>query len=244
MSRFSRPSRLGKTPGIRRLFPMALMAIVVAAVGLPSVPAHAQDRSQAVAMPAKPVFGYGRPATAAEIKGWDIDVRGDDGAGLPPGKGSVKAGEEVYLAQCATCHGDFGEGNGRWPELMGGRDTLTSEDPRKTIGSYWPHAATIFDYVRRTMPFSAPQSLTDDEVYSVVAYLLQLNDLLPEDAELDAASLRAIKLPNRDNFLVGDPRPDAPAGEPCMRDCRKGPVEVSSDLAQRLGVTPSNRPKD
>jgi cytochrome c len=205
----------------------------------------AQDRSQATALPAKQLFGYGRAATAEEIKGWDIDVRGDDGLGLPPGKGSVKAGEEIYLAQCATCHGDFGEGNGRWPELMGGKGTLTSEDPRKTIGSYWPHASTIFDYVRRTMPFNAPQSLTDDEVYSVVAYLLQMNDLLSEDAELDAARLRAIKLPNHDNFLVGDPRPDvAMPAEPCMRDCRKGPVEVTSDLAQRLGVTPANRPRD
>lgn len=226
-----------------KFFKLALVTTALAGAALLATVSDAQDRAQSVAT--KPVYGYGRAPTVAEIKGWDIDVRGDDGLGLPPGKGSVKAGEEIYLAQCATCHGDFGEGNGRWPELMGGKGTLTSEDPRKTIGSYWPHAATIFDYVRRTMPFTAPQSLTDDEVYSVVAYLLQINDLLPEDAELDADSLRKIKLPNRDNFLVGDPRPDVemPA-EPCMRSCRQVPVQVSSDLAQSLGVTPTNRPKD
>lgn len=228
-----------------KFYKRALVAIVLSGAALLAAASDAQDRSQAAGPPAKPLYGYGRVATPDEIKGWDIDVRGDDGLGLPPGKGSVKAGEEIYLAQCAACHGDFGEGNGRWPELMGGKGTLTSDDPRKTIGSYWPHAATIFDYVRRTMPFTAPQSLTDDEVYSVVAYLLQLNDLLPEDAELDAASLREIKLPNRDNFLVGDPRPDVEApAEPCMHNCRQVPVQVSSDLAQSLGVTPTNRPKD
>lgn len=237
----SRSSSLGLSGAA--IFAAGLLGAV--ALGVASrAQSPAAPATQAAALPAKTVFGYGQPATAEQIAGWDIDVRGDDGAGLPPGKGSVKAGEEVYLAQCATCHGDFGEGNGRWPELMGGKGTLTSEDPRKTIGSYWPHAATIFDYVRRTMPFNSPQSLSNDEVYSVVAYLLNINDLLPEDAELDAAGLRAIKLPNRDNFLVGDPRPDVAAGEPCMRNCRKGPVQVTSDLAQRLGVTPTSRPQD
>lgn len=230
-----------------RLGSLGLACIGMVTVVAYTIAGGADDRAPQVvqAAPAKPLYGYGRAATPHEIKGWDIDVRGDDGLGLPPGKGSVKAGEPLYMEHCASCHGDFGEGNGRWPELMGGKGTLTSEDPRKTIASYWPHAATIFDYVRRTMPFSAPQSLSDDEVYSVVAYLLNLNDLLPDDGVLDAASLKAIKLPNRDRFTVGDPRPDVPQpGEPCMRNCRKGPVEVTSDLAQRLGVTPTTRPRD
>ncbi|MCW5744680.1 MAG: cytochrome c [Alphaproteobacteria bacterium] len=189
--------------------------------------------------------GVGRPATPAEIKGWDIDVRGDDGLGLPPGKGTAKQGEEIYLAQCASCHGEFGEGNGRWPELMGGKGSLTSDDPRKTVGSYWPYAPTLFDYIRRAMPFTAPQSLSDDEVYAVTAFILNLNDLWPMDAELDAAKLRSIKLPNRDGFIGEDPRPDTPVGsEPCMRNCRASPPKVTSDLAQRLGVTPDRKPKD
>ncbi len=190
-------------------------------------------------------YGIGQPATAAQIQGWDIDVRGDDGLGLPPGKGTVKQGEEIYLSQCASCHGEFGEGNGRWPELMGGNGTLTSDDPRKTVGSYWPYAPTLFDYVRRTMPFTAPQSLSDDEVYAVTAYILHLNDLLPADAELDAAGLKAIRLPNRDGFIAEDPRPDTKsASEPCMRGCRTAPPKITSDLAERLGVTPTRTPKE
>ncbi|QQS14672.1 MAG: cytochrome c [Rhodospirillales bacterium] len=209
------------------------------AVGL-AVAAIRPGRAQA---PAR--YGFGQPATAAQIKGWDIDIRGDDGLGLPPGKGTVKQGETLYLAQCASCHGEFGEGNGRWPELMGGGGTLTSDDPRKTIGSYWPYAPVVFDYVRRTMPFNAPQSLSDDEVYAITAYLLHINDVLPADAELDAARLKAVKLPNRDGFIQGDPRPDVVTmGEPCMSNCRTTPPKVTSDLAQRLGVTPDRKPKD
>ncbi|MBM3646789.1 MAG: cytochrome c [Alphaproteobacteria bacterium] len=188
-------------------------------------------------------FGIGHKITDAQIAPWNIDIRGDDGAGLPPGRGTVAAGEKLYVQQCASCHGEFGEGNGRWPELMGGRGTLTHDDPRKTIGSYWPWAPTVFDYVRRTMPFAAPQSLSDDETYSIVAYLLHLNDLLPADASLDAKALAAVRMPNRDGFIVGDPRPDVRA-VPCMKDCKKGEIEILSDLAKSLGVTPNQRPKD
>jgi cytochrome c len=198
----------------------------------------------AIAQGAGAPLGIGHTATPEQIKGWDIDVRGDDGLGLPPGKGTVKQGEELYVTQCASCHGEFGEGNGRWPELMGGRGSLTSEDPHRTIGSYWPYAPTIFDYVRRSMPMSAPQSLSDDDVYSIVAYLLHLNELLPEDGALDAAKLRAIPLTNLDGFLQGDPRPDVPVGEPCMKDCRKEPARITSDLAEQLGVTPERKPRD
>lgn len=216
---------------------LALAGALATGLAVAAVP---HGRAQA---PAR--YGFGKPATAAQIKGWDIDIRGDDGLGLPPGKGTVKQGETLYLAQCASCHGEFGEGNGRWPELMGGEGTLTSDDPRKTIGSYWPYAPVVFDYVRRTMPFNAPQSLSDDEVYAITAYLLHINDVLPADAELDAARLKAVKLPNRDGFIQGDPRPDVvTAGEPCMSNCRTSPPKVTSDLAQRLGVTPDRKPKD
>lgn len=187
--------------------------------------------------------GIGHPIADRQIAPWDIDVRGDDGKGLPPGRGTVAQGEKLYIEQCASCHGEFGEGNGRWPELMGGKGTLKSEDPRKTIGSYWPYAPSVFDYVRRTMPFTSPQSLSNDETYAIVAYLLNINDLLPADATLDAKTLGAIKMPNRDGFIVGDPRPDV-RSEPCMKDCRQGPVTISSDLARNLGVTPDQKPKD
>jgi cytochrome c len=214
----------------------ALGAFLLA--GLIAVEGHAQSVPP-------PRYDIGRTATADEIKGWDIDVRGDDGVGLPAGKGTAKQGEELYLAQCASCHGEFGEGNGRWPELMGGKGTLTSDDPRKTIGSYWPYAATIFDYIRRTMPFTAPQSLSDDDVYALTAYILNLNDLLPAEAELDAAKLRAVRLSNRTNFIAEDPRPDtASPSEPCMRSCRTTPPKITSDLAARLGVTPGRKPKE
>lgn len=187
----------------------------------------------------------GRIATPEEIRGWDIDVRGDDGQDLPPGRSTARQGEGIYLAQCAGCHGDFGEGKGRGLELMGGQGTLTSDAPLRTIGSYWPYAPTLFDYIRRTMPFAAPQSLSDDEVYAVTAYLLHLNDLLPIDAELDAATLAAIRMPNRDRFVQADPRPDTPsAAEPCMSNCRTTPPRITSDLAERLGVTPDRKPAD
>lgn len=189
-------------------------------------------------------FGIGSTASREQVAGWDIDVRGPDGAGLPPGKGTVEAGEELYMAQCAACHGEFGEGAGRYPELIGGRGTLTSEDPRKTIDSYWPHAPGLYDYIYRAMPFGAPQSLTPDEVYSIVAWLLNQAELWPSDKALDASGLSGVKLPNRDGFITsGDPRPDVKA-EPCMTNCRKGPPRITSDLAARLGVTPTQRTGD
>lgn len=182
-------------------------------------------------------FGYGRAPTAAEIAGWDIDIDAK-GRGLPPGRGSVKDGEDLYITHCAGCHGEFGEGAGRYPEVSGGRGTLASEDPRKTVGSYWPYATTLFDYIRRAMPFPAPQTLSNDEIYAITAYVLSLSDILKEDATLDAASLMNIVMPNAKGFIEGgDPRPDA-KNEPCMKNCRKEPLRVTSDFAQRLGVTP------
>jgi cytochrome c len=150
-------------------------------------------------------YGIGRPATAAEIAGWNIDV-GRDGSNLPKGSGSVSHGREVFAQQCASCHGDKGEG-GLGDRLAGGQGTIGTPKPIRTVGSYWPYAPTLFDYIRRAMPQNAPQSLSDEDVYAVSAFVLNLNGLVEADATLDAKSLAAVKMPNRDKF-VGDARPD------------------------------------
>jgi mono/diheme cytochrome c family protein len=163
-------------------------------------------------------FGYGKMATPQEIAGWDIDVRGDDGAGLPDGKGTVDHGAEVYVQQCAACHGTFGEGEGRYPKLIGGEGTLTAERPEPTVGSYWPFAPTLWDYINRAMPLSAPHTLSADDVYAITAYVLNFNNIVPSDFVADRNSLPKVKMPNRDSFTWQDPRPDT-AAKPCMKDC-------------------------
>jgi S-disulfanyl-L-cysteine oxidoreductase SoxD len=150
-------------------------------------------------------LGIGTRPDPALLRAWDIDIA-PDGAGLPPGSGDVAAGKRVYAQRCAACHGSDGQG-GPMDRLVGGRGSLASAKPVKTIGSYWPYATTLFDYVRRAMPFNAPQTLSNDEVYAVTAYLLRLNGIVADDATLDAATLAAVRMPNRDGF-VPDPRPD------------------------------------
>lgn len=164
---------------------------------------------------AQSAYGIGRPATSAEIAGWNIDID-RDGHNLPPGSGSVSHGQEVFDAQCASCHGPKGAG-GIGDRLVGGQGTLASPKPVKTVGSYWPYAPTLFDYIRRAMPQNAPESLSNEDVYAVSAYILNLNGLLPADATLDAKTLSAIKMPNRGMF-VGDPRPDVKNPD-CMVGC-------------------------
>jgi len=141
-------------------------------------------------------FQLGRAVSDSEIAAWDIDV-GPDGAGLPEGRGSVSVGERIYGERCATCHGDRGVG--------GSFDALAGDD-RQTIGSHWPYATTIFDYVRRAMPFDRPGSLEDDEVYAVTAYLLYLNGLIARDGVIDAESLAAIRMPALNRFVLDDRR--------------------------------------
>src|SRR5581483_5908267 len=160
-------------------------------------------------------YGIGRVATPAEIAGWNIDI-GRDGSGLPPGSGTVSHGRDVFEQQCAACHGDKGQG-GVGDKLVGGQGTLANANPVRTVGSYWPYAPTLFDYIRRAMPQNAPESLSNDDVYAVSAYILNLNGLLPDDATLDARTLAAIKMPNRDHF-TGDPRPDV-KNPACMSGC-------------------------
>ena len=178
---------------------------VVACAGL-AIPCAAQTR-----------YGIGRAATSAEIAAWDIDVE-PDGRNLPPGQGTVRHGREVYDAQCASCHGAKGEG-GVGDKLAGGMGTLGTDKPVKTVGSYWPYATTLFDYIRRAMPLAAPQSLSNEDVYAVAGYVLYLNGLVPETAAVDGKTLTALKMPNRDGFMV-DPRPDVKNSE-CMHNCGK-----------------------
>ena len=142
----------------------------------------------------------GRVAAPEEIASWDISV-GPDGAGLPVGSGTPKQGEAVYAAKCVACHGEKGAGKPNDP-LVGGRGTLASgQDPIKTIGSFWPYATTVFDYVRRAMPYTESKSLTNDEVYAVAAYLLNLNAVIADGDTMDAQTLPKVKMPNRDGFV-------------------------------------------
>src|SRR5918995_969884 len=140
----------------------------------------------------------GREATPAQIAGWDISV-GPDGVGLPPGKGTAAAGAIVYEQKCQVCHGAKGAGQPN-DRLVGGQGTLASKAPVRTIGSYWPYATTVFDYVRRSMPYIQPQSLSDDEVYAVTAYVLHLNGIIGESDEMTAQTLPKVKMPNQGNF--------------------------------------------
>jgi mono/diheme cytochrome c family protein len=144
---------------------------------------------------------FGKPVTAADIAAWDISI-GPDGAGLPPGKGTVAQGETVYAAKCQACHGEKGAGRPN-DRLVGGAGTIAPDKaPVKTVGSYWPYATTLFDYVRRAMPWDRPKSLTDEEVYAVAAYVLYLNGVIKQDDVLDAQSLPKVKMPNREGFTA------------------------------------------
>ncbi|MCA3322829.1 MAG: cytochrome c [Roseomonas sp.] len=189
----------------------------------------------ALALPA-PIPGIGRPATSAEIAGWDIAVRGD-GHNLPPGSGTARQGEELYVTHCAACHGDFGEGLDRWPALMGGRGSLRSDQPKRTVGSFWQHAPSVFDYIRRAMPYAAPQSLTNDEYYAITAYVLFLNELIGEDDKMDATRLPKIAMPNRDGFVL-EARPDT-EDNACMSNCRQG-RRVNVTMDSRRFVEPGS----
>ncbi|HZS66935.1 MAG TPA: cytochrome c [Burkholderiales bacterium] len=153
-------------------------------------------------------YGFGSVATAQELSPFVSPL--PDGRGLPPGSGSVQAGKELYATQCLACHGAKLEG-GQGDRLIGGRGSLAGSDPAKapikTVESYWPYATTLFDYIKRAMPLTTPGSLSNDQVYALCAYILSEAKIIPESATLDARSLAAVKMPNRDGF-VADPRPE------------------------------------
>jgi cytochrome c len=164
-------------------------------------------RCIALALASAVAFGQGRPATEAEIKAQDFTVM-PDGAGLPKGSGTASQGRTVYEQKCTECHGQKGEGQtGKYPAIAGGMGSLKSLKPVKTVGSYWPYATTLFDYIRRAMPYDHPRSLSTDDVYSVAAYVLYMNGIVTETQELNERSLPQIKMPNRDGFIP-DQRPD------------------------------------
>jgi cytochrome c len=140
----------------------------------------------------------GVPATPEQVAGWDVSV-GPDGATLPPGSGTAAAGKTVYEAKCLACHGVEGAGQPN-DRLVGGQGTMREAAPIRTIGSYWPYATTVFDYVRRAMPYVTPHSLTADETYAVTAYLLALNGVIDQNAVIDATTLPKVVMPNRANF--------------------------------------------
>jgi len=177
-------------------------------------------------------YGFGQPATPVEIAGWDIDVR-PDGTGLPSGRGSVAAGQNVYDDKCASCHGTFGESNS-YLQIAGGVGTLGSDQPVRTTGSKLNYATTLWDYINRAMPFAAPKTLTPDEVYALTAYVLNLNDILPADAVLDQYSLPLVKMPNRDGmttahgFMRRDGRADT-RNVACMKNCA-AEIRMTSEL--------------
>lgn len=215
-------------------------AAVVAEQPVKSIKAAERKLATEFKLPAHGVLHLGRVALDEEVLAWDIDIR-PDGKGLPVGSGNAVDGGVLYDANCASCHGDFGEGTGRWPILAGGQNTLTNERPEKTIGSYWPYLSTVYDYIRRAMPFGNARSLSDDDVYAITAYLLYLNDLEEEEFELTSENFTSIRLPNENNFIA-DNRADEPyrstsAEDVCMNDC----VETAAEVTQRarvLDVTP------
>jgi len=152
--------------------------------------------------------GLGVAATAEEIARLNISIP-PDGRNLPPGRGTSAEGALVYVQYCAACHGSRGAGGDGMVTLTGGLGTLTTERPVKTVSSFWPYATTLFDYIRRAMPLNAPQSLTDDQVYAVVAYLLSIDDIIPIGTVLDQTTLPLVVMPNRDGFVNWWPEPPA-----------------------------------
>lgn len=231
---------------VRRIAGVMTLAAVVALAGC-SDKTVSVDSASSTAAPDKTsthnvehaLFGIGETPTQVQIAGWDIDVR-PDGLGLPEGEGSVEDGEMLYEDKCASCHGTFGEGEGRWPKLAGGVGTLSQERPDKTVGSYWPYASTLWDYIRRAMPFQAPQSLAVDEVYAITAYVLNLNDLVDDDFVLSRDNFSTIEMPNKDGFFVDD-RPDV-KNPRCLSDCiDPATIRIVETIA---GITPTAHIKE
>jgi len=205
----------------RKLFAATALAV------LTTTPAYAEG------------LGLGRPATLEEIAAWDVTVL-PDGTGLRPGSGDVARGEEVFLEACAVCHGEFAEGLDSWPSLSGGQGTLSDPRPVKTIGSYWPYLSTVWDYIHRSMPFGAAQTISVDDTYAITAFLLYSNGLVEDDFVLTHENFTEVKLPNADGFYEDDRATTEYPGfsvAPCMENCRSEPPKVTR-RAVDLNVTP------
>ena len=213
----------------------SLSALCAVALTVVTLPADAQQT---------PRYGLGRTPTPQEITAWDIDVR-PDGHGLKAGKGTVAQGQKIYDAQCASCHGTFGESNRYMPiaggvrkgDLASGRASmLTQSDGIRTLGTKLNYATTLWDYIFRAMPWTNPQSLSVDETYAVTAYVLHLNEIVPAEYELNVKTLRTLQMPNRNGFTMAhglgsvQGRPDV-QGSSCMKDCVKE-VKIASEMPE------------
>ena len=184
-------------------------------------------------------FGLGRPALPEEITAWNLDIS-PNGDGLPVGSGSVEDGEMIFSENCAVCHGEFAEGVDNWPKLAGGDGTLADKDPLKTVGSYWPYLSTVYDYVRRSMPFGNAQTMSDDDVYAITAYILYSNYIVEDDFVLSNENFLDVDMPNADGFIIDD-RPSSEytiftEENACYENC-KDSVEITK-RATVLDVTP------
>ncbi|MCF3945229.1 c-type cytochrome [Acidiphilium iwatense] len=223
----------------------ALLGARAAMAGTPVASTQAQDRAVWNAeggaghyKPAKPVgyYAIGTTPTPAEIAGWTIAIP-PSGAGLPAGQGTAAQGETIYASNCAMCHGTFGQGKNGYPQLVGGVGSLASSAPAKTVGSYWPYATTVWDYINRAMPFYAPHTLKPDQVYALTAYLLNMNGIVHSGFVADATTLPAVKMPNRDGFIWKDPRP-VTHNAACMTQCANPvTIKITSNAAS-MNLTP------
>jgi S-disulfanyl-L-cysteine oxidoreductase SoxD len=223
---------------------VAALLLIVVATTPTLIPVQGSAQQIAARENVKPShkLGLGRPALPAEIAAWDTDVR-PDGKGLPAGKGTAKQGDELFQAQCAACHGEFGEGVGRWPPVAGGLGSLKADRPDKTVGSFWPDISTVFDYIKRAMPYGNARSLSDDDVYALTAYLLSMNDVIKDpNFELNEKNFTSIKLPNATGFYDDDRETREKhfwTKEPCMKNCRSAPKVTGR--ATSLDVTPDTK---
>jgi S-disulfanyl-L-cysteine oxidoreductase SoxD len=197
---------------------MRSLNLVVAAVAGAFLVSCATTSTTSSTNPPRPGVAYGKPITEAQVAKWDIDVRAPDGRGMPPGRGDVARGKVVYDQQCASCHGPDAKGGPMFGTMVGGIGSFTTPTRVLTPGSMYPYAPILFDYIRRSMPLTAPQSLSADDTYAVSAYLLHLNGLIPANAVMDAQSMPKVQMPNRNGFIV-DNRPDVKAVR-CMTNCK------------------------
>jgi cytochrome c len=188
------------------------VAAAVAVAGCAQMPADASRNAP------RPQVAFGNPISEADIAPWNIDIRAPDGRGLPAGRGTAAEGKQIYAAKCVACHGADAKGGPVYGAMVGGIGSFTTSTRVVTPGSMYPYAPILFDYIRRTMPMDRPQTLSNDEVYALSAYLLNLNGLIPADAVMDAKTLPAVQMPNRNGFLVDD-RPDTKAVR-CMTGCK------------------------
>jgi cytochrome c len=180
------------------------------------IPMGASGPHEVQPLPEKP--RYGQPVSEADLAAWNIDIQSSDGRGLPAGRGTVAEGQKLFQSRCVACHGEAAKGGSMYGSMVGGIGSFKTAKRVVTPGSMYPYAPIFFDYIRRTMPMDAPQTLSANEVYALSAYLLNLNGLIPATAVMDQNTLARVQMPNRDGFVT-DTRPDVKATR-CMSNCK------------------------